>query len=51
MSPWESANFRGYKRGEIYRFSFVPIKNGQEGRAKWIADIKIPHYVDSDDDH
>ena len=50
MSPWESANFRGYKRGEIYRFSFVPIKNGQEGRAKWIADIKIPHYVDSDDD-
>jgi hypothetical protein len=50
MSPWESANFRGYKRGEIYRFSFVPIKNGQEGRAKWIADIKIPHYTDSDDD-
>lgn len=50
MSPWESANFRGYKRGEIYRFSFVPIKNGQEGRAKWIADIKIPHYTDSADD-
>ena len=50
MSPWESANFRGYKRGEVYRFSFVPIKNGQEGRAKWIADIKIPHYTDFDDD-
>lgn len=50
MSPWESANFRGYKRGEIYRFSFVPIKNGQEGRAKWIADIKIPHYTDAPDD-
>lgn len=50
MSPWESANFRGYKRGEIYRFAFVPIKNGQEGRAKWIADIKIPHYVDAPDE-
>lgn len=45
-SPWESANFRGYKRGEIYRFAFVPVKNGQEGRAKWIADIRIPHYTD-----
>ncbi|MHC4378832.1 MAG: hypothetical protein ACYS26_19695, partial [Planctomycetota bacterium] len=50
MSPWEAAAFRGYKRGEIYRFSFVPVKNGQEGRAKWIADIKIPHYSDAPDD-
>jgi hypothetical protein len=49
MSPWEAAAFRGYKRGEIYRFSFVPVKNGQEGRAKWIADIKIPHYSDEPD--
>lgn len=50
ISPWESANWRGYKRGEVYRFAFVPIKNGQEGRAKWIADIKIPHYTDDPDD-
>lgn len=50
MSPWEAANYRGYKAGEIYRFSFVPVKNGEEGRAKWIADIKIPHYSDEPDD-
>jgi len=50
ISPWEAANWRGYKRGEVYRFAFVPIKNGQEGRAKWIADIKIPHYTDKPDD-
>lgn len=46
-SPWESSTFRGYRRGEIYRFGFVPVKNGQEGRVKWIADISIPHYTDT----
>ena len=38
--------FRGYRRGEKYRFSWVPVKDGVEGYAKWIADIKMPEIFD-----
>jgi hypothetical protein len=41
-SPFISHIFRGYRRGETYRFSLVPIKNGRKGYAKWIGDIQMP---------
>lgn len=41
-SPFISHIFRGYRRGETYRFSLVPIKNGRKGYAKWIGDIRMP---------
>jgi len=41
-SPYYSAAYTGYRRGETYRFSWVPVKDGVEGTAKWIADIRIP---------
>jgi len=34
--------YRGYRRGETYRFAWVPVKNGIEGYARWIADIQMP---------
>ena len=45
-SPNTKHNFRGYRRGEKYRFSWVPVKDGVEGYAKWIADIKMPEIYD-----
>lgn len=45
-SPNTKHNIRGYRRGETYRFSFVPVKDGVEGYAKWIADIKMPEIFD-----
>ena len=45
-SPNTKHNFRGYRRGEKYRFSWVPVKDGVEGYAKWIADIKMPEIFD-----
>ena len=45
-SPNTKHNFRGYRRGETYRFSWVPVKDGVEGYAKWIADIKMPEIFD-----
>ena len=41
-SPTAKHEFRGYRRGETYRFAWVPVKDGVEGFAKWIADIKMP---------
>jgi hypothetical protein len=41
-SPWTNHVFRGYRRGEVYRFAWVPVKNGIEGYARWIADIQMP---------
>ncbi len=41
-SPFLNHYQKGYRREEVYRFSFVPIKNGREIYAKWIADIKMP---------
>ena len=41
-SPYTNHIFRGYRRGEIYRFAWVPVKNGMEGYARWIADIQMP---------
>ncbi len=41
-SPYMNHVFRGYRRGETYRFFWVPVIKGVEGYAKWIADIKMP---------
>jgi hypothetical protein len=41
-SPYVNHIFRGYRRGETYRFAWVPVKNGVEGYARWIADIQMP---------
>jgi len=41
-SPYTNHIFRGYRRGEKYRFAWVPVKNGIEGYARWIADIQMP---------
>lgn len=41
-SPWLSGLVRGYKRGEVYRFGFVPIKDGVDGDVEWIDDIQMP---------
>lgn len=41
-SPYTNHMFRGYRRGETYRFAWVPVKNGVEGYARWIADIQMP---------
>ena len=41
-SPYTNHVFRGYRRGEIYRFAWVPVRNGIEGYARWIADIQMP---------
>ena len=41
-SPYMQHAYRSYRREETYRFSIVPVKNGIEGYAKWIADIKMP---------
>ena len=41
-SPYWNHIFRGYRREETYRFAWVPVKDGVEGYARWIADIKMP---------
>lgn len=41
-SPYRQHIFKGYRRGETYRFSWVPFKDGKEGFAQWIADIRMP---------
>lgn len=51
-SPFRQHSFKGYRRGETYRFSWVPFKDGKEGYAQWIADIRMPdifeEYVSGD---
>lgn len=47
-SPWVQSLVRSYKRGETYRFGFVPIVNGQDGRVIHIADIMIPWALSAD---
>lgn len=42
-SPYLSAIYRGYKRGEVYRFGIVFYsKTGKQSFVKWIGDIKFP---------
>ena len=41
-SPFKQHTLKGYRRGETYRFAWVPFKDGKEGYAKWIADIRMP---------
>lgn len=45
-APQNKHIFRGYRRGETYRFAWVPVKDGVEGFAKWIADIQMPEIWD-----
>ena len=47
-SPTSRHQFAGYRRGETYRFAWVPVKDGVEGFAKWIADIKMPEIFEAD---
>lgn len=42
-SEYISGLYRGYKRGETYRFGFMPYdKRGNPGYVKWIGDIRFP---------
>jgi len=41
-SPYIDHTYKGYRRGETYRFSLVPTKASNEGYAKWIGDIRMP---------
>jgi hypothetical protein len=46
-SPYFSAQFMGYARGEVYRFAIVFYnKYGYTSFAKWIGDIKFPQVGD-----
>lgn len=51
-SPFKQHVFKGYRRGETYRFAWVPFKDGVDGHAQWIADIRFPdvfeQYVSGD---
>ena len=43
MSPYYNDVYRGYQRGEIYRFGIVFYdKRGNPDFARWVADVKIP---------
>lgn len=47
-SPYFSAQFMGYARGEVYRFAIVFYnKYGYTSFAKWIGDIKFPQTGDT----
>lgn len=49
-NPYEMFLLRGYHRGEIYRFAIqLYNKQGKPTFTKWIADIKIPDYFDTND--
>ncbi len=42
-SPLRSAYFKGYKRGEVYRFGIVFFdKKGTPSMVNWIGDIRFP---------
>lgn len=46
--PYETHLFRGYKRNEVYRFGIQFFdKQKSPYYAKWIADIKMPDYIDA----
>lgn len=46
-SPFNVSQFKGYKRGEKYRFGIVFIsKKGERSPVKWIADIIMPEVHD-----
>jgi hypothetical protein len=46
-SPYLQGVFRGYKRGEVYRFGIVFYsKTGKTSFVKWIGDIKFPDILD-----
>lgn len=46
-SPFNVNQFKGYKRGEKYRFAISFIsKKGERSPAKWIADIVMPLATD-----
>jgi hypothetical protein len=47
-TPYYSGLYRGYKRGEVYRFGIVFYdKRGNPGYTKWIADIKFPRVAEN----
>jgi len=41
-SPYIDHIYRSHRRGETYRYSLVPVKDGREGYAKWVGDIRMP---------
>ena len=44
-SPYWNDVYRGYQRGEIYRFGIVFYdKRGNPDFARWVADVKIPDH-------
>jgi hypothetical protein len=46
-SPILNGVYRGYARGEVYRFGIVFYdKKGNPGYVKWIGDIKFPEIID-----
>ena len=48
-SPFIASNFKGYQRGEVYRFGIVLYDvQGNPGFVNWIGDIKFPSYEDFD---
>jgi hypothetical protein len=48
-SPYMSNTFRGYQRGEIYRFGIVFYdKKGRTSKVKWIGDIRFPSFKETD---
>lgn len=43
LSPILSSIYKGYKRGEVYRFGIEFVfKNGSKSFVKWIGDIRFP---------
>jgi hypothetical protein len=43
VNPINSSIYKGYKRGEVYRFGVEFLfKNGQKSFIKWIGDIRFP---------
>ncbi len=46
-SPYMSQIYKGYQRGEIYRFGivFFDVK-GRSSKVKWIGDIRFPSFRD-----
>lgn len=48
-SPQYTSLFKGYARGEVYRFGLVLFDNfGRPGPVNWIGDIKMPEVYDAD---
>lgn len=51
-SPYKSGLFRGYFRGELYRFGVVFVDYfGNESAVSWIGDIKMPYPYEQDNNN